>query len=323
MQAQLELALLLLKKQDDKEVVIAYNGCGLTEREALALVEGIKKFQPYLFGRKFLVITVHSSLRWLMNVKDATGCLARWSLLLQQYDFDIVHRPGKEHSNVDSLSRRPYETKPDLSSFQQEDPQLARTREMQRRDPELSEIIDFLENDTVPPNDKLARKILLFSDTFYIGQYGLLYHLDQNQNRNNHEAYSQLVIPHALKFEILSNVHNHISGAHFGVHKTFQKVKQRYWWKCTFKDIEHWCKSCQDCSTRKTPRNSKRAPLLPIPVGNAFDQVAVAAEAFVIARLLVDEIIARPGAPKVLLSDRGRTFCLNLLPKCVKYFRFT
>ena len=85
-------------------------------------------------------------------------------------------------------ARRPYETKPDLSSFQQEDPQLARTREMQRRDPELSEIIDFLENDTVPPNDKLARKLLLTSDTFYIGQDGLLYHLDQNQKRNNHEA---------------------------------------------------------------------------------------------------------------------------------------
>ena len=105
----------LAQKQNDTEVVIAYNGRGLneaeknystTEREALALVEGIKKFQPYLFGRKFTVVTDHSSLRWLMNVKDATGRLARWSLLLQQYDFDIVHRPGKEHSNADSLSRR-------------------------------------------------------------------------------------------------------------------------------------------------------------------------------------------------------------------------
>ena len=116
----------LAQKQNGKEVVIPYNGRGLnqaeknystTEREALALVEGIKKFQPYLFGRKFTVVTDHSSLRWLMNVKDATGRLARWSLLLQQYNFEIVHRPGKEHSNADSLSRRPYETKPDLIKF--------------------------------------------------------------------------------------------------------------------------------------------------------------------------------------------------------------
>ena len=100
----------LAQVQNDKELVIAYNGRGLnqaeknystTESEALALVEGIKKFQPYLFGHKFTVITDHSSLRWLMNIKDATRRLARWSLLLQQYDFDIVYRPGKEH---DSLS---------------------------------------------------------------------------------------------------------------------------------------------------------------------------------------------------------------------------
>ena len=84
-------------------MVIAYNGRDLnqaernyttTEREALALVEGIKKFQPYLHDRKFVVYTDHSSLRWLMNVKDATGRLARWALLLQQYNFEIIHLPG-------------------------------------------------------------------------------------------------------------------------------------------------------------------------------------------------------------------------------------
>ena len=47
----------------------------------------MKKFQPYLHNRKFTVYTDHGSLRWLMNVEDATGGLARWSLLLQQYDF--------------------------------------------------------------------------------------------------------------------------------------------------------------------------------------------------------------------------------------------
>ena len=54
----------LAQVQDGKEVVIAFNGRGLnqaernyttTESEALALVEGIKKFQSYLHDRKFVV----------------------------------------------------------------------------------------------------------------------------------------------------------------------------------------------------------------------------------------------------------------------------
>jgi len=348
--------------QDGKEVVIAYNGRGLnqaeqnystTEREALALVEGIKKFQPYLHNHKFTVVTDHSSLRWLMNIKDATGRLARWALLLQQYSFDIVHRPGKIHGNADCLSRRPYDSC-ELSSFQKEDPQIAKTRELQRRDPEISAMIDFLESDILPSNDKAARKILLTSDNFYVGQDGLLYHLNFDLKRSARESFSQLVVPASLRFEILSNVHDHVAGAHFGVHKTFNKVKRRYWWKGMFKDVEHWCKSCTECSMRKSPRNSKKAPLLPIPVENAFDRVAVdvlgpfppshkgnryivvfsdyltrwveafpvpSVEATVIARLLIDEIIARHGAPRVLLSDRGTNFLSKIVSEVCKIFQ--
>ena len=74
----------LAQIRNGKEVVFAYNGRALnlaehnyttTEREALALVEGIpvKLFQAYFHDHKFVVYTDHSSLRWLMNVKEATG----------------------------------------------------------------------------------------------------------------------------------------------------------------------------------------------------------------------------------------------------------
>ena len=352
----------LAQEQNGNEVVIAYNGRGLnhaeqnystTEREALALIEGIKKFQPYLHNHKFTVVTDHSSLQWLMNIKDATGRLARWSLLLQQYDFNIIHRPGKHHGNADGLSRRPYENC-ELSALQREDPQIARIRELQRRDPELSEMIDFLESDNLPFSDKKAQNILLTSDRFYLDKDGLLYHLDRNQKLSARDSFSQLVVPQSMKFEILSNVHDHVSGAHSGTHKTFHKLKQRYWWKGMFLDTDHWCKSCTECSMRKTPRNFKKAPLLPLPVANAFEQVAVdvlgpfpvsrkgnryvvvfsdmltrfveafavpSVEASVIARLLVDEIIARYGALKTLLSDRGTNFLSKLVAEVCKIFQ--
>ena len=226
----------LAQIQNGKEVVIAYNGRGLnqaernyttTERESLALLEGIKKFQPHLHDRKFVVYTVvHSSLRWLMNVKDAIGRLARWALLLQQYNFEIIHCPGCQNGNADALSRRPYPT--NLNALQQSEPETDKIREKQRKDPELSEMIDYVQNDIFPSKDAKARRILLIGDSLYTSQDSLLCHLDRSQKRAC-DSFSQLVVPQSMKYEILSNVHNHVAGAHFGVHKTFQQLKQRYW----------------------------------------------------------------------------------------------
>ena len=53
----------------------------------------------------FTVVTEHNALVWLMSVRDPTGKLGRWSIYLQQYDYTIIHRQGRKHSNVDTLSR--------------------------------------------------------------------------------------------------------------------------------------------------------------------------------------------------------------------------
>ena len=118
-----------------------------------------------------------------MNVKDASDRLARWALLLQQYDFEIVHCPGKTHGNADGLSRLPY-VSPNFNSLQKE-PQVAKTRGLQRRDFDVIEIIDYLESDVLLSDDRTARKILLTSDSFYIGRDGLLYHLGDNRKCNS------------------------------------------------------------------------------------------------------------------------------------------
>ena len=61
------------------------------EREALAIVQGVKHFRTYLQGSKFTIETDHNPLTQLGNLKDSHGKLARWALSLQQYDFTIVH----------------------------------------------------------------------------------------------------------------------------------------------------------------------------------------------------------------------------------------
>lgn len=88
---------------DDVELPIAFfskklnrpqQNYSITELECLAAVWSIEKFREYIEGHPFKVITDHASLRWLMNQSDLNGRLARWSLKLQGFKFNIEHRKG-------------------------------------------------------------------------------------------------------------------------------------------------------------------------------------------------------------------------------------
>ena len=78
-----------------------------TRRELLAVVATLDHFKGYVWGPKFVVRTDHAALVWLKNLKNIQGMLARWLAKLQQFHFDIIHRPGAQHGNADGLSRCP------------------------------------------------------------------------------------------------------------------------------------------------------------------------------------------------------------------------
>ena len=65
------------------------------------------QFRHYLYSRPFFVRTDHSSLSWIMHFKGADNQLARWLEELQSYNMQVVHCKGKDHTNVDALSRIP------------------------------------------------------------------------------------------------------------------------------------------------------------------------------------------------------------------------
>lgn len=76
-----------------------------TEKELLAIVWAIKRLRQYLLGRKFIIQTDHQALKWLKDVKDPSSRLMRWRLRLEEYDYDIEYRKGKENQAADALSR--------------------------------------------------------------------------------------------------------------------------------------------------------------------------------------------------------------------------
>ena len=62
---------------------------------------------------------------------------------------------------------------------------------------------------------------------------------------------------------------------HLGFKKTYRKLRERFFWPTMYADCDFWCKSCVDCSTRKTSKSLAKAPLLPIPSSYPFETVAV------------------------------------------------
>jgi hypothetical protein len=105
----------LMRMDDDgKEFVIVYASQSNNNAEAqyssyegecLAAIWAIAHFLCYLYGNEFLLVTNHQPLKWLMESDKLTGKLARWALMLMEYDFKVVHRAGLVNMDADGLSR--------------------------------------------------------------------------------------------------------------------------------------------------------------------------------------------------------------------------
>ena len=109
----MELGTILAQQQEGKELIICYVSCTLskseqnysaTKKECLAVVWGIKNFCNYLTANHFKIYTDHYSLQWLRSMKHESALLHRWAAQLEDYDFEVLHRPGKNQGHVDALS---------------------------------------------------------------------------------------------------------------------------------------------------------------------------------------------------------------------------
>ena len=75
------------------------------EKECLAIKWAVDALRYYLLGRQFELITDHAPLKWMAQKEETNRRVNRWFLALQDYSFNVKHRPGVEMGNVDAMSR--------------------------------------------------------------------------------------------------------------------------------------------------------------------------------------------------------------------------
>ena len=341
----------LSQVQDGHERVISYWSRQLQkserrystiEREALAVVSAVKEFYPYLYGFTFTLVTDHNPLTALKGLKDVGGRLSRWLLFLQQFQYRIVYRPGKHHTNADALSRIPApETL--VTAVQNFLPSYSpnQLRSAQMDDAQLKPIMEALERQMAMPLDTppgLQRAQL---------HNGVL--CRQYKKCSSQEEFTQFVVPTSLREVACRQVHD--CSGHLGINKTMERLKERFYWPGYESDIKDWLQGCELCQRRNPPQPSPRAPLGrisacqpfekvswdimgPLPVsskGNKYilvitDLFTKWVEAFPIrstntetlATILVNEIVCRYGVPRYLHSDQGANLTSRIIQSLCK-----
>ena len=78
------------------------------DQELLAIMEGLKQWRQYLIeSDQFEIWTDHKNLGCFKKLQKLNHCQARWITELQEYDFQLIHKPGNSQKKVNALSRRP------------------------------------------------------------------------------------------------------------------------------------------------------------------------------------------------------------------------
>ncbi|GBN48694.1 Retrovirus-related Pol polyprotein from transposon 17.6 [Araneus ventricosus] len=96
----------------------------VVEIETMAIVFAVNHFKNYLFGKHFRIYSDQQCLSKIINYKDPTSRIARWMVTLQQFDYTVIHKPGRLNLMADYLSRASYpndecvsEKQPDLNTL--------------------------------------------------------------------------------------------------------------------------------------------------------------------------------------------------------------
>ncbi|XP_052744484.1 retrovirus-related Pol polyprotein from transposon 412 isoform X2 [Bicyclus anynana] len=200
-----------------------------TEREALAVIFAVEKFQAYLGSRKFTIVTDHSSLKWFLNLENPSGRLARWGCRLSQFDFEIEHRKGTDNVVPDALSRL---MKVEAIHATSDTPTSGMKDEWYER----------IKNNCVSKPTHFPN---------YMVKDNILFRLSKSKYDLISEFDWKEVIPKGLRNKIISENHCEPTAAHLGVFKTHRRLCLRYFWPGMYKDIENFVKSCDVCKAYK------------------------------------------------------------------------
>ena len=125
----------------------------------------------------------------------------------------------------------------------------------QEEDEYCKGIITYIKEGRLPKSDVVARRILLRECDFLISGE-ILYHIFTPIGRYDKSAKFQVVAPYAIRQAIVEMYHDTALGAHRGISRTFEAIRESFYWPSMSVDIRSYIDSCEECLKAKKDTQS-------------------------------------------------------------------
>ena len=299
--SQKNMAGVLSQVQEGQERFIAAHGrkCSQHEKnypstkgELASVMACLRKWDHILKYRKFELYTDSKALKYVQTLKQPSGIWFRWLQELQGYDFEVFHKPGKDNTNADNLSRcdhLPEPTEEEAKEAEEEyvryireldeqdrglDIQEIETRSIrdmhnygsdvsprhvsiaQKEDPIVAEVRSWVQQNKKPDKEELKGK------DEELKHYSQI--LDALEIRDdilyypyklNHlggQKSYRMVMPQEIRDAVFYWSHQSTTAGHFGQTATALRAKNRFYYPGMSQDLKRRVANCGDCLVKRS-----------------------------------------------------------------------
>lgn len=229
----------------------------IAEKEMLAIVFALEKMRFYLIGNYFNLETDNQALTHILKTNFSNRRIYRWTMLIQEYNFNITHRPGKENIMADALTRKeviksPNEVLVAVNQFKQNDGIYSLEYVIEKQgSKEIVELIETVREVNRYKNYKVENNILI-------------------KEINGKELY---VLSLEGIQEIAIDLHRKYG--HCGARKLWLIFRENYFAKNDYKIIKLIAASCYVCQCAKYKNHVNESTIKTIKTEKPLDMIAI------------------------------------------------
>jgi hypothetical protein len=285
------------------------------ERELIGLVQAVRHWRSYLWGRSFTVRTDHYSLKYLLDQRLSTIPQHHWVGKLLGFDFAVEYKPGATNAVANVLSQRDTEDGELMTLSGSRFDFIDRLRQAQLADPALVALHGEITAGSRPAPWTIAGGMVMFGGRLYLPPTS------------------------PLLQEILQATHD---DGHEGVQRTLHRLRRDFHFPNMKERVQDWVRACAVCQRNKSEHLHPAGLLLPLPVPQAvwtdvtldfvealprvrgksviltvvdrlskychFISLAHTYSAESVAQAFFSEVVRLHGVPQSMVSDRDTVF---------------